>query len=102
MKNHTATVPIDRVAEARFVRPRQMFLRFADGFEGTWSFAQLGLNMSGMKVTTIKASDNCVEVKSKCGDDVELDTSWLCALIDPEYAAAIEKKLDAHARRIGI
>jgi hypothetical protein len=85
----------ERVLEARYVRTSQLFLRFADGLEGTWPFRQLGLDMSNMKLTSIKASTsgNCIRVKSKGGDDVELDTSSLRALIDPESAASIEAKI---------
>lgn len=83
------------VIEARYVRTSQLFLRFADGFEGTWPFSQLCLDMSDMKLTSIKASasGDSIDVKSKSGDDVELDSSSLRALIDPEYAARLEKTI---------
>src|SRR5271163_1292952 len=86
---------LEQVIEARYVSPARLFLRFADGFEGTWTFKQLQLDMSKMNVTTIAASGsgNCVEVKSKWGDDVQLDSSALRTLIDSDYAAEIEKKL---------
>lgn len=60
--------------------------------------------MSNMKLTSIKASTsgNSIDVKSKWEDDVQLDSSSLRALIDPDYAAAIEKKLDALASKIGL
>jgi hypothetical protein len=69
----------ERVLEARYVRTSQLFLRFADGLEGTWSFRQLCLDMANMKLTSIKASPsgNCIDVKSKWGDDVQLDSSSL-------------------------
>ena len=94
----------ERVIEARYVRTSQLFLRFADGLEGTWSFRQLRLDMSNMKLTSIKASasGHVIDVKSKWGDDVQLDTSSLRALVDPDYAAAVEIKLDALARKIGL
>ncbi len=85
----------ERVIEARYVRTSQLFLRFADGLEGTWSFRKLCLDRSNMKVTSIKASPsgNAIHLKSKWGDDVELDTSSLRALIDPEYAARLEVEI---------
>ena len=94
----------DHVIEARYVRPAQLFLRFADGVEGTWTFDQLALDLSNMKLTTVKVSSsgNAVEVKSKWGDDVQLDSSSLRTLVDPGYAAAIERKLDFLASRIGL
>lgn len=94
----------DRVLEARYVRPARLLLRFADGFEGTWSFPQLGLDMGNIKCTTVRASASgkFVSVRSKWGDDVQLDPSALRVLIDPVYAAAIEKRLDELARKIGL
>ena len=94
----------ERVIEARYVRTSQMFLRFADGLEGTWSFTQLCLDMSNMKLTSIKASASgkSINVISKWGDKVQLDSSSLRALVDPDYAAAIEKRLDALASKIGL
>lgn len=95
---------LDCVIEARCVRTSQMFLRFADGLEGTWSFRQLGLDMSNMKLTSIKASASgkSINVKSRWGDDVQLDSSALRTLIDPDYAAASAKRLDALASKIGL
>jgi len=103
-KRTKKTARPERVLEARYVRTSQLFLRFADGLEGTWSFRQLGLDMSNMKLTSIKASASgkSIEVSSKWGDRVQLDTSSLRALIDPDYAAAIEKRLDALASKIGL
>jgi hypothetical protein len=94
----------ERVIEARYVRTSQVFLRFADGLEGTWSFSRLCLDMSNMKLTSIKASasGNSIDVKSNWGDQVQLDTSSLRALIDPDNAAAIEKELNALASKIGL
>lgn len=96
MREKRNTYP-ERVIEARYVRTSRLFLRFADGLEGTWSFRQLCLDMSNMKVTSIKASasGNCIRVKSKWGDDVELDTSSIRWLIDPEYAARLEAEIAA-------
>jgi hypothetical protein len=96
--------PLDHIAEAHYVRPSQIFLRFADGLEGTWTFSQLDLDMSNMKLTTVKASDsgNSVAVKSKRGEDVQLDSSSLRVLVDPEYARQMEKKLDMLASQIGL
>ena len=93
----------DRVLEARFVAPAQLFLRFADGFEGTWKFSKLRLNMSGMKLTTIKASaSGAVAVQSRWGDKVLLDAPSLRALVDPQYAVDIEISLNTLAGKIGL
>jgi hypothetical protein len=97
LKRAKKNTRLDRVVEARYVRTAQMFLRFADGLEGTWSFRQLGLDMSNMKLTSIKASasGDSVNLKSKWNDEVELDTSSLRTLVDPEYAACLEKKINS-------
>jgi hypothetical protein len=94
----------EQLIEARYVRPARLFLHFADGLEGTWTFRQLELDMSNMKVTTIKASASgtIVKVKSKWGENVLLDSSSLRVLIDPEYAEKIEQKLNGLAKRIGL
>lgn len=94
----------DRVMEAKYVRPSRLFLRFIDGLEGTWTFGQLDLDMSNMKLSTVRASDagNWVEVKSKLGENVKLDSSSLRVLIDPKFAAEIEEKLNILATQIGL
>lgn len=93
----------DVVFNARYVRPSRFFLRFADGYEGVWTFAQLGLDMSNMKPATIRATGGKkLVVKSKWGDDVELDCSSLRTLVDDDYAARLEARLDALAMRIGL
>ena len=81
-----------------------MFLKFADGVEGTWTFSELNLDMSNMKLKTIKASSYgaFVGVTSKLGDDVQLDSSALRVSIDPDYAAEIENRLNMLANKIGL
>jgi hypothetical protein len=98
------TVPPDHVSAAHYVRPCRLFLRFKDGFNGTWTFEQLGLDMSNMKPTTVKASPSgsYIEVKSKWGDDVQLDGSSLRYRVDPKYAHEIDNKLDMLATQIGL
>src|SRR5437899_316257 len=64
----------EQLLEARYVSPSQMFLRFADGLEGTWTFDELDIDMSNMNVATIKASSGTsVGVQSKRGENVQLD-----------------------------
>ena len=79
----------DQVVEARFVPPAKMFIRFADGLGGTWSFHKLLLDMTSMEPSTIRvaALGTSVTVKSKWNDTVELDASALRAAIDPDYAS---------------
>jgi hypothetical protein len=103
-KRPAFSAPLDHIVEAHYVRPGQLYLRFADDLEGTWTFDQLGLDMSNMKSTTVKASNagTYLEVQSKWGESVQLDSSSLRVLVDPKYAAKIEKKLDLLARRIGL
>src|SRR5262249_447763 len=65
----------DYVLEARYISPSQIFLRFADNREGTWTFAELELDMSGMNLNTIRAAGTAVTVKSKWNDEVAIDAS---------------------------
>lgn len=100
----TTNVRRDHVAHAKYVAPSQMFLQFTDGFTGTWTFDQLQLDMANMKLPTVRASKSgtSVEVKSKRGERVQIDSSSLRVLTDPVYAAEIEDKLNAIASRIGL
>jgi len=94
----TTTIPRpEHLVHALYVRPSSIELRFADGLAGTWSFRELDLDMANMKLSTIRAScsGNSIEVKSKSGEAVQLDSSWLRSLINPEYAAEIERTLDS-------
>ena len=92
------------IQEAYFVSPSQMYLRFADGLKGAWTFADLSLDMANVKPTTIKASDSgvCVDVKSKWDEDVQPDSSSLRARVDKNYAKEVERTLDSLSRRIGL
>lgn len=97
--DRAAPKPSNRKAEllhAKFTRPNRIELKFADGFSGSWSFRQLELDMKDMDLTSIKASRSgkFIAVKSKSGDRVQLDSSWLRALVDGRYAAEMEQRLD--------
>jgi hypothetical protein len=83
----------DRLTAAQYERPSKVRLSFADGLSGVWSFQHLELEMSGMKVTTIKssASGEFMEITSKWNEAVEIDAASLRAMIDPSYAAELEK-----------
>ena len=92
-----------KVKEARYVHPSRMFLCFADGLQGIWTFDTLALDMSNVKPNSIKASENgkCVEVRNKWNEGVQLDTSSLRARIDPMYANELAIALDTLSSRIG-
>ena len=59
--------PIEHIAEARYVRPSRLYLRFADGLEGTWLFSDFHLDMTYMQPATIRLSPSgtSVEVTSR-------------------------------------
>lgn len=103
LKNPPIVAP-DHVSEARYVPDNRLFVRFADGHYGTWSFETLDLDMSHLKRETIKAATDgtAIEVKSKRGETVLLDTSAIRAQVDPIYAAEMNEILDALAKRIGL
>lgn len=83
----------DQLTEASPVGASRVFLRFADGRSGTWSFRQLELDMGDMKPATIKASTSgaFMEVRSKRNEKVKIDASSLRAAVDPVYNAELEK-----------
>ncbi len=85
--------PPDHLASARYEHPGRVVLTFADGLFGVWSFQQLELDMSNMKVATIKASTSgtSMEVTSKWDERVEIDSSSLRAMVDAAYEAELER-----------
>jgi hypothetical protein len=82
----------DHLISARYQPPSRIRLAFADGLTGIWSFRQLELKMTNMKPTTIRvtASGTAIEVISKSGERVEIDSSSLRAMIDSAYGAELE------------
>jgi hypothetical protein len=98
LMNDTLTAS-DHLTKARYVPSSKIYLQFSDGFEGTWTFRQLQLSMTDMVLSTIKVSSSktSVEVRSKSGDKVQLDSSSLRYLVDPAFAAKIDKSIaDLH------
>jgi hypothetical protein len=91
-KTSKPAVRKDQLVSAEYEPRSKVRLAFADGLSGVWSFAQLELDMTNMKLATIKAgaSGTSIEVKSKWGENVEIDSSSLRAMIDPAYDAELE------------
>jgi hypothetical protein len=83
------------IVDAHFVEPSQLFLKFADGQTGTWSFDELQLDMMDMKPETIKTSScgTSIEMQTIQGENVQLDASSLRYAIDPNYAAEIDQSI---------
>ena len=88
------TLPdIERIVEARYVHPSQMYLRFADGLEGTWGVGQLGLSEVNVETAKASAAGDGVDVTTNAGENMQMDSPTLRALIDAKYAADLEKEI---------
>jgi hypothetical protein len=86
---------IAHISEVRYVHPAQLFLRFADGFEGTWMFDRPEFDISKMNVAavTVSSDGTYIEVQSKSGEDVQMDSLSLRYLVDEKYAAKIDQSI---------
>jgi hypothetical protein len=85
----------DRLNSVKFIPPKSFFLRFADDMKGKWTFDELRLDMSEMKCDTVRvsASGTSAEVEDKWGNIVQLDSLSFRYLVDPNYAAEIDKSI---------
>lgn len=84
----------DLLTSARYQPPSNIHLVFADGLTGAWSFDTLDLETDDLRLESMRASKSgtSIEVENTSGAKIELDSSWLRALVDPAYAAALEKE----------
>jgi len=92
-----ATIAVECIVEARYVEPAQMYLRFVDGLEGTFTFEQLRLDMVvDVKWETVQASNGGtrIEVQTNGGECVLLDYSGdFRYLVDATFAAKIDQSI---------
>ena len=81
-----------KVTKPKFVAPSSIRLSFADGLEGTWTFAQLCLDMETMRPESIRATraGASVKLRSRWNEIVEIDSSTLRAAIDSKYSEKLE------------
>lgn len=91
--------------EARFVWPGSIFIKFEDGFEGQWTFFELGLDMDYLKdyiePNSMKVIKGDVAFEDIYGESVILDASQLRCSVDAVYNAEIEAKLNELAKEGG-
>jgi hypothetical protein len=87
----------DHLTEVRSVNSSRIFLRFADGVQGTWSLPELELDPANLNMAAMKVAQGgtSIRAKTKLGEIVFLDAAWLRAAVDPEYNAELEKELVA-------
>lgn len=85
---------LEHIVEVKHVPPAKLFLRFADGFQGTWSLETLGLSLLTVKPTTATISHgNAIKMKSVNGAVVSIDTSSLRYCVDNTYAANMDAEV---------
>lgn len=70
-------------------------LRFLDGFVGHLDLADLGLDLSQLRIGTIRASEwgGAAEVQDRSWHTVHIDSSVLRAHVDPQYAAVLKEAI---------
>jgi hypothetical protein len=83
----------DQLVEAKHIRKYRIYLRFADGLEGTWSFDELGLRRGNVQFPSVELNKEGtgVYVKSNRGQIMCVDAASLRAPVDPSYAAELEE-----------
>jgi hypothetical protein len=93
--NPSDLLAMDHISTAHFEGPSSVYLRFADGFEGTWTFAQLEWDTFDLFPETIRASESgtAIQIGTRTGKVVELDSSSLRTLTDPDYAERLESEI---------
>ena len=84
----------EQVKEVHFQPPSAIHLVFADGFSGEWKLSELGLDLTNMKLSTIRPTVEkaAIRIQSKWGDDVRIDGSVIRAVVDPVYAKECEDR----------
>lgn len=85
----------DRIVEARRTDSTHVYLRFADGKSGTWSLKQLELDPTNLDTASIKAGKlgMSLEAKTRRGEKVSLDASWLRAAVDSAFDSKLQEEL---------
>jgi hypothetical protein len=83
------------LTHAEHREPGKIFLRFADGLSGEWTFAELGFDMCNMKPESINAQGATMTLLSKWNDVIEVDAASLRAEIDPNYREQLNNALAA-------
>jgi hypothetical protein len=68
-------------------------LVFADNFSGRWPVAELEIDPTHLKLSSVRVapSGTAIEVQSKSGEQLFIDSAVLRALVDPKYAEETEK-----------
>jgi len=84
----------DHIVHAHYISPSSLFIRFSDGLEGTWPFADLELGVSNLRRDTIKVSSDGTGLNATTtyGETVFIEATSFRAAIDPAYAAQLQKK----------
>jgi len=87
----------DHLVEARHLSTSQVFLRFADGFQGSWTPRQLEFDSTYLAMDSMEVAKQgtAIRVKIKDGEVVYLDATWLRAAVDPTFNERFERSLIA-------
>ena len=85
----------DHLTVAKLVPPDKLRLVFEDDWNGVLSFDDLELNATHLKMATLKlvASGTAIEIESRFGDKVRIDSSFLRCRADKSYADEVDKAI---------
>jgi hypothetical protein len=72
-----------------------MRLQFSDGLTATVDLSRVGVNTSGLRLGSARASSwgSALEVEDARGNTVHIDSAVLRAYCDPQYAAALRQAI---------
>jgi hypothetical protein len=88
----TNDVRPEQLADARRGHGDVLFLRFADGFTAKVDLAEIGIDTTGLRLSSAHASwGSAVEIKTKGNDTIHIDSAVLRASCDPGYAAILNR-----------
>ena len=78
------------------LRDGALSVRFADGYTGTVDPGQVELDVSHLKLTSLRASSwgSAAEVEDVSGETIHIDSSVLRACVDPVYATHLQQMID--------
>jgi hypothetical protein len=87
----------DQLTAASHASVTAVFLQFTDGHKATIDLVDLGIDVSNLRLPTVRASSwgSAVEVEDATGKTVHIDSALLRAYSDPQYAKQLGEAIAA-------
>jgi hypothetical protein len=94
------SMPLDlspeRLSSAHYIASeRRVSLRFFDGLTAMLDLVRLGIDISGLKLGTVRVSSlgSAIEVEDLRGKTIDIDSAVLRSYCDPAYATELRKAI---------